>query len=207
VFALHLSLGLSLIAAAFIDLEFMLLPDSITPGGTVLGIATAVLRPGLSFRQSIIGAVIGFVGIWLPFDVLYRRIRGRVGMGMGDAKLVMLAGAWFGWQGAVFALLAGSVQGTFAMIAVLVAQGHIDEPEAITTERKERLLEIEGATTDEERQRLEDEFAADPVLANPPTQHAGLAKFAFGPFLALSIIEYQLLSNTDVYQNWFRFLE
>jgi leader peptidase (prepilin peptidase)/N-methyltransferase len=128
-------------------------------------------------------------------------------MGMGDAKLVMLAGAWFGWQGALFALLAGSVQGTFAMLAILVAQGRIDEPQAIKAEREERLLEIEQASSDEERQRLEDEFAADPVLANPPTQQAGLAKFAFGPFLALSIIEYQLLSNTSAYQNWFGFLE
>jgi len=207
VFALHLMLGLSLIAAAFIDLEFMILPDSITLGGTVLGIATAVLRPGASLKQSAIGAALGFLGIWLPFDVLYRRIRGRVGMGLGDAKLVMLAGAWFGWQGAVFALLAGSVQGTFAMIAVLVSQGRIDEPEAVKQEREARLLEIEQACSEEERQHLVDEFDADPVLANPPTRSAALAKFAFGPFLALSIIEYQLLSNTDAYQNWFRVFE
>ncbi len=204
-FALHLSLGLGLVAAAFIDLEFMVLPDSITLGGTVLGVATAALRPDIDFKTSLFGALVGFFGIWLPFDVLYRKIRGRVGMGMGDAKLVMLAGAWFGWHGAVFALLAGSVQGTFAMLAVLLAQGQIDEPDAIKREREERLIEIENARSEQDRKELQAEFDADPVLANPPTQHAGLAKFAFGPFLALSIIEYQLLSSTDFYQSWFRF--
>jgi len=202
VFVMHLSLGLSLVAAAFIDLEFMILPDAITLGLTVIGLATASLRVGMDYRSSLQGAVLGFLGIWLPFDVLYRRIRGKVGMGLGDAKLVMLAGAWFGWQGALFALLAGSVQGTFAMIAVLVARGRIDEPEAVTEERKARLEELERASTEEERIRLEQEIAADPVLAQPPTARLASAKFAFGPFLALAIIEFQLLSATGFYRVW-----
>ena len=28
----------------------------------------------------------------------YRRLRGRDGLGLGDAKLLALAGAWTGWQ-------------------------------------------------------------------------------------------------------------
>jgi leader peptidase (prepilin peptidase)/N-methyltransferase len=202
IFVLHLCLGLSLVAAAFIDLEHMILPDAITLGGAVIGVATAALRPGIDIRSSLLGAALGFVGIWLPFDVLYRKIRGKVGMGMGDAKLVMLAGAWFGWQGALFALLAGSVQGTFAMIAVLVARGRIDEPDAVVQERKAWLEELERATTAEERERLEREIAADPVLAQAPSEKLGSAKFAFGPFLALSIIEFQLLSATEFYRIW-----
>lgn len=206
-FLCHLSLGLGLIGAAFIDLEFMVLPDSITLGGTVLGLVTAALRPGASIRQSLLGAAIGFLAIWLLFDVLYRLIRGRVGMGLGDAKLVMLAGAWFGWHGCVFALLAGSVQGTVAMIAVLAAQGRIDEPEAVKREREARLAEIAATEEPAARSELEKEFAADPVLSNPGSGHPALAKFAFGPFLALSIIEYQLISSAEFYQNWLRLFD
>jgi leader peptidase (prepilin peptidase)/N-methyltransferase len=44
----QLALGLGLIAAAFIDLSHMYLPDPITLGGTALGIATVPLRPGAS---------------------------------------------------------------------------------------------------------------------------------------------------------------
>ena len=202
IFVLHLCLGLSLIAASFIDLEYMILPDAITLGGTVIGLATAAFRPGVDIKTSLGGATLGFLGIWLPFDVLYRRIRGKVGMGLGDAKLVMLAGAWFGWQGAAFALLAGSVQGTFAMIAVLVARGRIEEPEAVVEERKARLAELNQAESETERLALEQEYAADPVLAQPPSTHLASAKFAFGPFLALSIIEFQLLSSTEFYRLW-----
>jgi leader peptidase (prepilin peptidase)/N-methyltransferase len=202
IFVLHLSLGLSLIAAAFIDLEYMILPDAITIGGTVVGLGTAVLRPGMDIKTALLGATIGFLGIWLPFDVLYRRIRGKVGMGLGDAKLVMLAGAWFGWQGALFALLAGSVQGTCAMTAVLVARGRIEEPDAVHQERKARLNELEQASSQEERDKLQREIAADPVLAQPAVQNLASAKFAFGPFLALGIIEYQLLSSTELYRLW-----
>ena len=203
IFALHLSLGLGLIAAAFIDLEYMILPDSITLGGTVLGLVTAALRPPMDFLSSLIGAVAGFAGIWLLFDVLYRRLRGKVGMGLGDAKLVMLAGAWFGWKGAIFALLAGSVQSTLAMIAVLIAHGRIEEPDAIAEERRAAQEQLEHAATEEQRQQLAQEIAADPVLASPPSENLGGARLAFGPFLALSIIEYQLLSSTQWVLDWF----
>src|SRR5579872_3743046 len=95
-----LALSLGLVAAAFIDAEHMYLPDGITIGGTILGVATATLR-GLDLSTSLVGAAVGFVGVWLPFVVLYTRLRGQQGMGLGDAKLTMLAGAWFGWQGAL----------------------------------------------------------------------------------------------------------
>jgi leader peptidase (prepilin peptidase)/N-methyltransferase len=199
---LHLMLGLGLIAAAFIDMQFMLLPDAITVGGALLGLCTAALRPEVSVLGSLIGAMVGFLGIWLPFDVIYRRVRGRVGMGLGDAKLVMLAGAWFGWQGAAFALLAGAVQGTMAMVAVVIAQGRLDEPEAVTEERRQRLAQIESTQSPEERERLLRELAADPVLAQPQPTRLATARFAFGPFLALGTIEFQLLSGTGWYRDW-----
>jgi leader peptidase (prepilin peptidase)/N-methyltransferase len=202
VFLSHLSLGLALVAAAFIDLEFMVLPDAITLGGTVLGIATYSLRAGMDLKSSLLGAAVGFFGIWLTFDVLYRKIRGKVGMGLGDAKLTMLAGAWFGWEGALFALLAGSIQGTFGMIAVLVARGRIDEPRAVTEERQMRLEELRRAETPEERAALEQELSLDPVLAQPPSTGIAASKLAFGPFLVLAIIEYQLLSVTGLYRTW-----
>ncbi len=176
IFVLHLSLGLGLVAAAFIDLEYMVLPDAITLGGTVIGLATASLRPGMDIKTALIGAAVGFLGIWLPFDVLYRKIRGKVGMGLGDAKLVMLAGAWFGWHGALFALLAGSVQGTFAMIAVAGRPRAHRRTGCRCNERQARLEELNQASTDEERARLELEIAADPVLAAGPLPAACLGE-------------------------------
>jgi leader peptidase (prepilin peptidase)/N-methyltransferase len=202
VFAAYSALGLGLIAAAFIDLEHMYLPDEVTLGGTALGLLSVPVRPGATWLDALIGAAIGFTIIWLPFDLLYRAIRGQPGMGLGDAKLMMLAGAWFGWHGAVFALLAGAIQGTVVALAVFAAQGRIDEPEAVTREREEMRREI-AASTGAERERLEADFALDPV-ASEPEAGLGKARLAFGPFLVLAILEFMLFGHDIVgaYAAW-----
>ena len=190
VFVLYLSLGLGLIAASFIDLDYMYIPDSITLGGAVLGVVSAGVRPGGDYVESLIGAVVGFVMIWLPFDVIYRRLRGKTGMAMGDAKLVMLAGAWFGLPGALFALLAGSVQGTVLAIVSFLVRGSIEEPQAVKDERQAMLDAIEAAEG-AERDALQAEFERDPIARAPEPGLIG-ARLAFGPFLALATVEYML---------------
>ena len=191
-FAAYLSLSLGLLAASFIDLEHMYLPDPITLGGAALGLVSATLRGG-TFSDSLLGAAIGFLVVWLPFDFAYSKLRGMPGMGLGDAKLVMLAGAWFGWQGALFALLGGAVQATVVALTVYLARGRIDEPAAVVQERQELQALLES-TQGEARAELEREIARDPLAFEP---EAGLAKarLAFGPFLALATIEYMLFGD------------
>jgi leader peptidase (prepilin peptidase) / N-methyltransferase len=186
-FAVYLAMCLGLLAALFIDLEFMILPDSITLGGTVVALASVPVRGG-DWQAAVVGGAVGFLMAWLPFDRLYRLVRGQPGMGLGDAKLLMLAGAWLGWEGAVFALLAGAVQGTLVAIAVFVAQGKIEEPKAIQEERaslKRELAELGEA----EREALQAELAGD-ILASEPEQSFGKARLAFGPFLILAMLEF-----------------
>lgn len=193
VFAAELGLGLGLIAAAFIDLSHLYLPDSITLGGAVLGLLTVPFRPDASFLDSGIGAVVGFLLVWLPFDVLHRLLRGKPGMGLGDAKLVMLSGAWFGWQGAIFTLLAGAVQATFVVLAVYLTRGRIEEPEAVQLERAEIQRELEQLSP-EERAEVERELAADPLAAEPESGF-GKMRVAFGPFLILAALELLLFGG------------
>jgi leader peptidase (prepilin peptidase) / N-methyltransferase len=191
IYASDFALSMALVAAAFIDAEHMYLPDSITIGGALLGLMTATLR-GVSWKESLIGAAAGFIGTWLPFIVIYKWIRGRVGMGLGDAKLIMLAGAWFGWIGIVFSLLAGAVQGTFTAIAILLVKGKIEEPEAVVRDREE--LQKAAAEGDEEAKRAIEE---DP-LAVPQAEGIGQSRLPFGPFLILGILEYLLAGEQIV---------
>jgi leader peptidase (prepilin peptidase) / N-methyltransferase len=186
-FAAELALGLGLIAAAFIDLSHMYLPDAITLGGAALGVVTVPLRPGASWQDSLLGAAVGFLIVWLPFDLLHRLLRGKPGMGLGDAKLVLLAGAWFGWQGALFTLLGGAVQATLTVVVVYFVHGKIEEPDAVKLERAELEQELLQATP-EERAVIEAELAADP-LAGEPEAGFGKARIAFGPFLVLAALE------------------
>jgi leader peptidase (prepilin peptidase)/N-methyltransferase len=171
-------LCMALLAAAFIDAEHMFLPDSITIGGAILGIATATLR-GLPFTESLIGAAAGFTGVWLPFNFLYKRVLGRTGMGLGDAKLLMLAGAWFGWRGALFVLFAGAIQGSLYALVTRVLGIESELPASVKEDHAE--LERDAAAGDEEaKQALLD----DPLHE----QHAG-ARMPFGPFLILGCLE------------------
>jgi leader peptidase (prepilin peptidase) / N-methyltransferase len=192
VFAIDLALALALVAVAFIDLEHLYVPDAITIGGAIAGVLTSSLRD-LSFVDALVGAAVGFAIVWLPFTVLYRLVRGRTGMGLGDAKLVMLAGAFFGWGGALFALLAGAVQGTVAAAVLLLVRGRIDEPRAIVKEKEEALREID-ALPESERQAAKAELLRDPIY-EPDAPGVGLSRIAFGPFLALSMLEYLLFGR------------
>ncbi|WP_437724146.1 prepilin peptidase [Sorangium sp. So ce861] len=197
-----LALALGLVAATFIDLEHMYIPDGITIGGAVLGVATVSLR-SMGFTDALLGAAVGFAVVWLPFVVIYPRIRGgRVGMGLGDAKLLMLAGAWFGWGGALFVLGAGAVQGSIVAIALLLLRGSIEEPEAVRLEREQIRAEL-AAMSPEERAAAEEELAQDP-LAEEPGEGFGQARIAFGPFLALATLECLLVGRDilDAYFSW-----
>jgi leader peptidase (prepilin peptidase)/N-methyltransferase len=185
VFLADSALAMGLLAAAFIDAEHMYLPDAVTLGGTLFGLATPGLR-AMGWTDALFGAAIGFFGVWLPFIVGYKAIRGRAGMGLGDAKLTMLAGAWFAWPGVVFAIFAGAVQATLAALVVLLLRGKIEEPESVLRDRAE--LQRAVAAGDEEAKRILEE---DP-LAVAPADGIMAARMPFGPFLCLAILEWML---------------
>jgi leader peptidase (prepilin peptidase) / N-methyltransferase len=187
IYGADFALCMGLVAAAFIDAEYMYLPNPITYGGTVLGIGTASLH-GMHYLDALIGAGVGYA-VLLVVDFVYKRIRGRAGTGLGDAKLLMLAGAWFGWQGVYFTLLAGSIQGTLYAIGVYFVRGKIEEPEAVRQERAE--LERAAREGDEEAKEILEE---DP-LGKPPEEGFARAPIPFGPFLILAILEYLFLRD------------
>lgn len=195
VYVAHLALVLGLAAAAFIDLEHMFIPDAVSLGGALLGLATSPVRD-LAWTDSLLGAAVGFAVVYVPFDLLYGKLRGRPGMGLGDAKLLALAGAWFGTSGALFVLGAGAIQGTLAAVALVVAGKRPDEPEAVKREREELRAELE-AMSEEERAEVLAELAGDP-LAEEPEEGLGKARIAFGPFLILAILELLFLGRERV---------
>ncbi len=189
------ALGLGLLAAAFIDLEHMLIPDRISLGGTALGIGTFALRD-MQLLDAILGAAVGFAVVWLPLIVGYEKLRGKPGMGMGDAKLVMLAGAWLGWPGALLVIGAGAIQGTIAAVVMMMFGGSAEEPAEVRKWRENALAEIEALEGDEREAALT-EFERDP-LAYVAEGGWGNARIAFGPFLILATLEVLLLGPDTV---------
>ena len=81
--------------AAWIDLKRMILPDWITLPLIPAGLALAWVQEQ-PLLDRVIGAVAGYA-VFAGIAWIYRRWRGRDGLGLGDAKLLAAAGAWTGW--------------------------------------------------------------------------------------------------------------
>jgi leader peptidase (prepilin peptidase)/N-methyltransferase len=107
-------LGWTLLALAATDVKYFLLPDALTlpliAGG---GLACALLDAG-SLVDHCAGAVLGYLLV-VVVRFVYRRLRGREGMGLGDAKLLAAAGAWVSWTGLPTVLLVASLSGLVAV--------------------------------------------------------------------------------------------
>ena len=189
------SLLLGLTAAAFIDLELMVIPDSITFGGTILGLGTFAMR-GMTLLDAAIGAAVGFALVWL-IAVGYSKLRGVAAMGLGDAKLTMLAGAWLGWEGTAFVLGAGAIQGSIIAIAMTLLGHKIKEPDAVIAEREE-LRKRMPTMNEKERAEAEKLLAEDP-LGDEPQEGWGMQRIAFGPFLILATIECLLIGPQRIF--------
>ncbi|MCX8035829.1 MAG: prepilin peptidase [Candidatus Sumerlaeia bacterium] len=136
-----------LIIATFTDLDHWIIPDSISLGGAVLGIAAALALSVASAAgrwphlgqtlyvpwpfdgvgawrfaaNSVVGAIFGFILLWLigVFGALAFR---KEAMGMGDMKLFACVGAFVGWQGCLLVLAIASFIGATVGLSLIAAQ-------------------------------------------------------------------------------------
>lgn len=114
----------TLVAATFIDLDHLIIPDVFTIGGAVAGVALSFAIPALhgqhsgvfvldSLRSGVVGLQGLLIGsavvLWIA--VLAEAVLKKEAMGFGDVKFVGAIGAFCGWQGAVFAMFGGAVVG------------------------------------------------------------------------------------------------
>jgi leader peptidase (prepilin peptidase)/N-methyltransferase len=114
-------LGCWLLALGWIDLRRWILPDALTLPLIVAGIgASWLLAPG-EVVDRIAGTTCGYFALRMVAWA-YRKVRGREGLGAGDAKLLAAAGAWVGVTG-LPSVLAGAACAALATAAVLVVVG------------------------------------------------------------------------------------
>jgi leader peptidase (prepilin peptidase)/N-methyltransferase len=88
----------------------------------VLGLAEAAALEPDQIANRLVGVAVGFGALALV-AWLYRRLRGREGMGGGDFRLLGAAGAWVGWAGLPSVLVLASAAG-LAVVGVRAARGH-----------------------------------------------------------------------------------
>ena len=108
IFWIYSLLASGLIVITFIDLEFQIIPDSITIAGIFAGLLLSIIFPGVqgaftwkrAFLNSISGVLIGGGLIYLT-GVLGQLAFKKESMGGGDVKLMAMLGAFLGWKMAV----------------------------------------------------------------------------------------------------------
>jgi leader peptidase (prepilin peptidase)/N-methyltransferase len=119
-----LGLGWTLLTLAAIDWREFVLPDILTLPLIPSGLALAwAIDPGL-LSDHALGALAGFASLALIAGI-YRRVRGREGLGLGDAKLLAAAGAWLGWQGLPSVLLIAAVSALALALATALGGGKL----------------------------------------------------------------------------------
>jgi len=111
VLAVSCILGWTLLVLTLIDTRHFILPDVLTLPLWAAGlVVTFVIDRGQEVTNHLIASVSGFLSLAL-INVLYRRLRGRDGLGLGDAKLLGAGGAWVGIAGIPGILLIASFSG------------------------------------------------------------------------------------------------
>jgi len=121
-----------MIVLVFTDLRERILPDVVNYTGFGIGLALSLFTkpadgtalwvsrrmfdfppptPALSLFDALIGAAIGSGLLWLVSEA-YFRLRKREGMGLGDVKMMLMAGAFLGAKRTLLTILVGSLLGS-----------------------------------------------------------------------------------------------
>lgn len=127
-----------IVPLVFIDLRHKLLPNKITyPGLVVLTILRAIAPDpvvteatratwgleswpawAVALVGSLIGALVGGGSLWLVRE-FYFRVRHVEGMGLGDVKMMLMVGAFLGWQLSLLTIFVASLLGSLIGVALI----------------------------------------------------------------------------------------
>ena len=134
-------------ALLFIDAEHMILPNAITYPGIVFALVARVAIPYLLDRPhfddlemllngplagmpvgaaslvgAFLGALIGGGSLWL-MGWTWEKLRGIEAMGLGDVKMMFMAGAYLGWRLTILNIFVAVLSGSVIGIALMMRQG------------------------------------------------------------------------------------
>ena len=117
-------LSICFVIIFFIDFKHFIIPNELTYPLMIIGLLKS-FDPNLNTTlfpdliNSLIGGFFGYTIIWLIIFI-YKKIRNKEGMGLGDAKLLSAIGFWFGWTSIPFIIFFSSVAALISVIPDLI---------------------------------------------------------------------------------------
>lgn len=124
------ALGWWLLTLGWIDWRHQILPDALTLPLIVLGLFVAGVMEQEELWNPLVGVVCGYAALW-GIAWAYRRLRGREGLGLGDAKLLAASGAWVGVTGLPSVVAGAAIAGLAAAGAMMLAGHRLDRYSAL----------------------------------------------------------------------------
>jgi leader peptidase (prepilin peptidase)/N-methyltransferase len=112
--------GWLILTLAILDLEHFWLPDRLTAVLAAAGVTAGLFGIPPSLASRAIGGAVGFAAL-AAIGMVYARLRGRVGLGSGDPKLLGAIGLWLGWQALPLVLFGASLTGLGAVAVLRLA--------------------------------------------------------------------------------------
>lgn len=119
--AIYAAFFSALLVIFFIDLKHYIIPDVISLPGIVAGLAASFFLPQITWRDSLLGIIIGG-GILFLLAWVYYLFTKREGMGGGDIKLLAMIGAFLGWQSIPAVIFLSSAVGSVTGILLMLIQ-------------------------------------------------------------------------------------
>lgn len=109
--------GWVLLGLAACDIRHMVLPNELTLPLIPIGLIMIWQSAPNLLVDHLIGAALGYSLFYL-ISYSYEKFRGRIGLGLGDAKLMAVAGAWVSWAELPHVILGASLMAlTWVIIA------------------------------------------------------------------------------------------
>lgn len=116
-----------LLLGTFVDLEHMIIPDRVTLGGIVAGVAASVVLPSLHGTARVLPALLAsLAGLGLGWGLMWsvaffgRLLFRKEAMGFGDVKLLGAIGAFLGWRAVLFTVMVSSLAGSLTGISMVL---------------------------------------------------------------------------------------
>lgn len=106
-----------LLAIAVTDARSYIIPDELSLGGAVLGVALAALPGEPTVPEAAFGGIVGG-GALLIIAWLGEKAFKKEAMGGGDIKMMTMIGAFLGWKGALLTVFLGALAGTILFVPI-----------------------------------------------------------------------------------------